>query len=124
MPEDNEINSDKFKRKIDATDVSRLEISLNLTKEKIDSLKDNVSELTSRVKLLEGKKRKDNLKEALLYIIIFGAAAVFTVYFVAKGKTQPPTVSIIYNVGDVIGGLLVGVAAVLAGVSYMLKRRE
>jgi len=51
-------------------------------------------------------------------------ALLLTGYCVWKGWAQKPEVSIQYNVGEIVGGLLVGLGAVIAALSYASKRRN
>ena len=47
---------------------------------------------------------------------------ILTGYLVHHGWAEKPTVSIQYNVGEIIGGLLVGVGALIASISYGFRR--
>ena len=88
--------------------------------ELLDELRRRLTEMESQIALL--RKRTRPLRRDWLYLVIFGTAALFTVMLVARGWAQKPTVSIDFNVGDIIGGLLVGVAAVFASLSYARGR--
>ncbi len=86
----------------------------------MDEVRARLDRLDSQMVLLQ--KRTKPLKRDWLYLVIFGTAALLTVMLVARGWAQKPAVSIDFNVGDIIGGLLVGVAAVFASLSYARGR--
>ena len=93
---------------------------LDDVKVEIGEMRRRLTEMESQIALL--RKRTRPLRRDWLYLVIFGTAALFTVMLVARGWAQKPTVSIDFNVGDIIGGLLVGVAAVFASLSYARGR--
>jgi hypothetical protein len=95
--------------------------------ELLDDVKVEIGEMRRRLNEMEPQmamllKRTRPLRRDWLYLVIFGTAALFTVVLVARGWAQKPTVSIDFNVGDIIGGLLVGFAAVFASLSYARGR--
>jgi hypothetical protein len=83
-------------------------------------MEDRIKKLENRIKTLEEKTKP--LKTNWLYIVIFGITAVFTFLLVAHGWAEKPTVTIDFNVGEIIGGLLVGIASVFAALSYARRR--
>jgi polyhydroxyalkanoate synthesis regulator phasin len=91
----------------------------SLTKE-ADNLKSEIGTLKTQV--AELKKKTRPLRRHSLYLIIFAVLVLVTGFLVAYGWAEKPTVSITYNVGDIIGGLLVGIAAVLASIFYVRSR--
>ncbi|MCG3158138.1 MAG: hypothetical protein DKINENOH_04779 [bacterium] len=87
--------------------------------EKIQKLEDELQNLDDRLKKLEKKERP--LQKHWIYLVLFGIIVVFTGFLVARGWAEKPSVSIDYNVGEIIGGLLLGVAALIGAVTYLRK---
>jgi polyferredoxin len=77
------------------------------------------SHLNSLIKEQELISKTKPLAKNWLYLIIFSVIVVVTGFIVVYGWAEKPTVSITYNVGDVISGLLVGISAVLASIFYV-----
>ena len=79
-----------------------------------------------------GKRRLNDLEEKAdilfrrttphrmnwIYLVAIGLVVAFVAALVSKGWAQTPSVSIEFNVGDIIGGVLVGIAALFAAHSY------
>lgn len=75
--------------------------------------------LNSLIKIQEHMVKTKPSAKNWLYLIIFSVIVVVTGFIVAYGWAEKPTVSITYNVGDIISGLLVGISAVLASIFYV-----
>jgi hypothetical protein len=75
--------------------------------------------LSSLIKIQEHMVKTKPSAKNWLYLIIFSVIVVVTGFIVAYGWAEKTTVSITYNVGDIISGLLVGISAVLASIFYV-----
>ena len=75
--------------------------------------------LNSLIKKQEHMVKTKPSAKNWLYLIIFSVIVVVTGFIVAYGWAEKTTVSITYNVGDIISGLLVGISAVLASIFYV-----
>ncbi len=85
------------------------------TLEEIDKLKSEIGKLDSRIKAGRQEEKK-------LYILPLIAVILFVAFLVYRGWAEKPTVSIDFNVGEIIGGSLVGIGALIAGVTYAYRR--
>lgn len=61
-------------------------------------------------------------RKSVLYISILLSIAFITFMLVWFGYAQKPTVSITYNVGEIVGGSLIGISSVIASMVYALQR--
>jgi hypothetical protein len=57
-------------------------------------------------------------QDHLWFIVLLALAIGATALLVAHGWADKPTVSIEYNVGEIIGGVLVGIGALIAALAY------
>ena len=57
-----------------------------------------------------------------MYPVIFGIVTLIICILVANQWADTPTVAIEFNVGEIIGGLLVGISAVFASLTYARGR--
>jgi hypothetical protein len=83
--------------------------------------------LAARVEGLEARLKTKKLKETQEKIWYFAPlilVVVFTWLLVQHGWAEKPDVSIEFNVGEIVGGSLVGVGALIAGVAYAFGRRR
>ena len=99
-------------------ELDQLTKSLTGCQSQIETLNGNVSELECKLKAKETKKAL----EWACYLVPLLFAIAFTAYLVHRGGAQTPTVAINYNVGEMIGGLLAGTGALVAGVAYASRR--
>jgi hypothetical protein len=92
-----------------------------------------IKTLQARVRELETKVRAQPAplpqpspqpKDHLWFIVLLTLALGATVLLVAHGWAERPTVSIEYNVGEIIGGLLVGIGALIAALAYRNQRNK
>ena len=93
---------------------------------RIKEIENKESELRNELDDLKNKPRKREetgspVAAGVIYAIVFGLAIVSTVLLVRYGWVTKPQVSIEYNGGEIIGGLLVGAGALAAGVAYALR---
>ena len=79
-----------------------------------------ISNLKSKIKTLP-RKRKSNKFINLLYLAILLVLIGFTVLIIYKGWAEQTTVSIEYNIGEIIAGLLAGTGVAIAGTAYASK---
>jgi len=73
--------------------------------------------LSQTRRLVSRPRHALNWMYVLLLGLVFGIVAVL----IAEGWAQPAEVSIEFNVGEIIGGLLVGAGAAAAGGAYAFK---
>jgi hypothetical protein len=66
------------------------------------------------------KRRKAT--EKAFYFVPLAVAVLFVAFLIWRGYAAQPTVSIDFNVGEIIGGLLAGVGALAAGIAYAIRR--
>ena len=104
-------------------------------KKELDKLKEEF-ELPETV-VGEMKNELDNLKQECkkrdrqvtpgkwIYVPVLCLVVVFISFLVWRGWAEKPEVSIQFNVGEIIGGVLIGLSAILAAITYhTTKRRE
>ena len=60
----------------------------------------------------------------LYYILPLVAVTVSVGFLIYHGYAQKPTVTINFDIGEIIGGLLAGVGVLVAGVAYALRQLE
>jgi hypothetical protein len=89
---------------------------------KYGKLSAEMEELKSKVQTL--KRESAPLPRPWLYIILLAIVVLFVGGLIYYGQAAKPTVAINYNVGEIIGGLLVGISAVIAGITYALRHGE
>ena len=107
-------------REVEATkDLQRAVSLLREVTAQIKNLYDEGQRLTSRVESLERKNKP--IQESWLYGVLFAGAVLLTALLIYYGWAEKPAVNIEYNVGEIIGGLLVGVAALLASITYVRR---
>lgn len=93
---------------------------------RMKKIENQESELRNELDDLKHQPRKPEetgspVAAGLIYVIVFVLAVVSTGLLVRYGWVTKPQVSIQYNVGEIIGGLLVGAGALAAGVAYALR---
>jgi hypothetical protein len=103
--------------------IQRLQVQLSLLDGKIDALAQRCDELDAALKLRAKRSAKTDSREKLFYIIPLVLAIAFTAFLVSRGWAETPTVAIEYNVGEIIGGVLVGIAALVASLTYAFRGR-
>jgi hypothetical protein len=81
----------------------------------IETLKVEIGKLNERVKAQRQEEKK-------LYLLPLMAIILFVAFLVCRGWAEKPSVSITFNVGEIIGGSLVGLGALIAGVTYAYRR--
>lgn len=89
--------------------------------ESLTIMREELKLLGDRIQILEARFKDSGVKErwnSLWYIAPLIIAVVFTGYLVSLGWAEKPDVSIEFNVGEIIGGSLAGVGALLAAVAY------
>lgn len=79
---------------------------------------EDIKELRDKLESLQREKTHDKLWYAIPLLFAVAVTAILVIY----GWAQKPTVSIQYNVGEIIGGVLAGVGALVAGVTYAIRR--
>jgi len=96
---------------------------VGLVDEHVKPLHEQVSSLDARIQTYEEKVLTEEPRT--LNFIVVGLVVPLTAFLVIRGWAETPTVSIEFNVGEVISGILVGTAALLASASYRrLSRLE
>ena len=105
------------------TKIALLEDRLGKCQDQMDTLKDKVAEVEDKLKAKEAKETKE-AAGAGYYVVPLLAIVAFTAYLFHRGWAQTPTVAINYNVGEIIGGLLAGTGALVAGAAYAISRRR
>lgn len=90
-------------------------IQLEGTLEEIEKLKSEISELGSQIKNQRQEEKK-------LYIVPLIVVVIFVAFLVYRGWAEQPEISIVFNVGEIIGGSLAGLGALIAGVTYAYRR--
>lgn len=112
---------DHLRLKIDLVErVDQLAMHIGGLHKKIDDIHEKIDGLSS-----EFENNRRNTKKAefpWLYFLVLSVVIGFVGILVVKGWTEPLKVSINFNVGEIIGGILVGVSALLAAIVY--RRRE
>ena len=83
--------------------------------EEIKNLRSKNSELESRLKATRQEEKK-------LYLVPLFAVVTFVAFLVYRGWAEKPEVTIDFNVGEIIGGSLAGLGALIAGVTYAYRR--
>ena len=114
-PADSECDRCKDKQKL-ANPSGQFQSSETQTEEE-------VKKLNGRVKALEKRSRQD-IVGSWIYILILCFVVIFTGLLVWRGWAEIPEVSIQFNVGEIIGGVLVGLGAVLAATAYYKSTRR
>lgn len=98
--------------------VYRLRTNFEIQEAQISKLENDVAELRAK---LQTKKLKQ-FSEKALYFLPLALAIGITAYLIHRGWAEKVSVSIDYNVGEIIGGLLVGIGVLVAGAAYALRR--
>jgi hypothetical protein len=84
----------------------------------VDALGSNVGDLK---KQLQTHKEPPSSKWIKLLLLPF---AVLLAYLMWKGLGKDASLSISFDVGDIVGGFLVGAAALYASITYASKRKD
>jgi len=103
-----------------AAEATRQTPTVDALKEEVDRLRD---QLTSRTQV---PKQPRTLRSAVASLAPLYAAALvviiaITILLFATGEVTGTEVTIEYNVGEIIGGLLAGAGAAAAGAAYAVK---
>ena len=87
-----------------------------------ENVTDEIQELKGAV---EEVKKRPSMPKAVnfAYVFVLAIIIVITGFFVMKGWAEKPEISIQYNVGEIIGGILIGLGAAVAGIAYALRVR-
>ena len=102
--------------------VKKLEITIAELDEKTRDLQGNtISDLIASVRSLSAQKKRNNNIEKLYYFLPLAVAFLFVRWLVVHDWAAHPTVAITFDVGEIIGGLLVGVGALAAGIAYAVS---
>lgn len=59
---------------------------------------------------------------AIVSILLLVVIVVFVARLVGLGWVEKPEVSIVFNVGEIIGGTMIGLSALVASAWYVFKR--
>jgi hypothetical protein len=84
------------------------------------ALQDELASVKSEVESLT-KRSRPLISVGWVYVGMFLFAIVVTGLLVWRGWAERPDVSIEYNVGEIIGGILAGAGVAAAGAAYALK---
>jgi hypothetical protein len=103
-------------------DVDRLSRYVDLSKEMSEGALEEINKLKSEISKLESRIKTQRQEEKKLYIIPLVAVVTFVAFLVYRGWAEKPEVSIDFNVGEIIGGSLAGLGALIAGVTYAYRR--
>jgi hypothetical protein len=89
------------------------------TEADLEKLTGAVDKLREQVESL----RRERVPLPWLYLLVLLLVVAATGSLVFYGWAEKPEVSIDYNVGEIIGGLLVGVGALVASTAYAVRGR-
>jgi hypothetical protein len=92
---------------------------------RVDGCEGQLREFEKKLNDLEQRstsRSRAEAREKIWYFLPLAAVIAFTIYVVSQGWADKPSVSITYNVGEIIGGTLVGVGALIAGSAYAFRR--
>jgi hypothetical protein len=89
-------------------------------KDLIQKKEDRIAALEQKMKHYE-KATKKVKKAGLAYIVLFILVTTIICCLVKYGWAQTPEITIEYNVGEIIIGLLGGVGIATAGIAYAIK---
>lgn len=78
--------------------------------------------LASRLEQFQVRAKLRKATERALYVLPLTLAVLLVAWLVARGYANTPDVAIDFNVGEIIGGLLGGVGALVAGIAYAVRR--
>ncbi|MCQ8118975.1 hypothetical protein [Methylomonas rosea] len=97
------------------------EHELSASNEQLRSVNEQLLETQSKLAKLESSPAKQ--QQALLVTGYFSFSIVLlcVVYVIYWGMTVSPEISVELNIGELIGGSLVGIGAALAGGAYAIK---
>ncbi len=101
------------------SNVEKYEVLLPLFYENLNKLSCDIDDKTQKDMTT---KWYNNLN--WIFFIVFVLVLVFVGYIVFKGWATKPTVNIDFNVGEIIGGTLIGSGALLAGRAYANKLKN
>ena len=113
-------------------EINNLKRSKSRLSHEIERLRSDHVEMNNAFEELKSEYRKEieNLDKrsrpviavSWVYIGIFIFMIAITAILVWRGWVKSPEVSIQFNVGEIIGGILVGVGAATAGIAYAFRR--
>lgn len=86
----------------------------------MDAIKNELNQAAQKFEHDKFAHEKNKLLHTCAYLVVFLFVASFTGYLVRLGWVQTPEVSIQYNVGEIIGAILVGAGAAAAGIAFAL----
>ena len=66
-------------------------------------------------------EKKGNSRISVMYFMVFVVLVMVLAPLVWLGYADKPTINVEFNIGEIIGGLLIGVSAVTASVTYTMK---
>jgi hypothetical protein len=93
----------------------------------IDELRKELDRQKKEIETLKARPQPTGSKagwEKAWYFVPLLVAAALTGYLVYRGWAEKPAVTIEFNVGEIIGGLLAGVGALMAGLAYFFKTKD
>ena len=90
--------------------------------EQLKGTLDEIQELKTEIRRLDARIKTRRQEEKIWYILPLIAVIVFVGILVYKGWAEKPAVSIDFNVGEIIGGSLLGLGALIAGLTYAYRR--
>jgi hypothetical protein len=106
--------NDSLKRRLSQLETSSGQID-DVVAGRLQPLRDELQRVKAR-----HKQRKAT--EHALFVIPLLLAGAFVAWLVAQGWASKPDVSIDFNVGEIVGGLLGGLGVLVAGIAYAANR--
>ena len=117
--ENNEIKIKKRNSSVNATDNNLLNDQLNKTKELEVEVVKLTNENTRLMKIM--KTSRSHRVKGLLFLLLVTTSIALTIIIANEADHPELKVSIIYNVGEIIAGILAGVGVASAGLAYAIK---
>jgi hypothetical protein len=101
--------------------IEYLKIQVGLQTEEVKEVSGRNLDLDSRIRNLEMRQTSKRTAEKALYIIPSIVIVAFTTFLVSKGWAETPEVTIDFNVGEIVGGLLGGLGILVGGIAYAFR---
>lgn len=114
----------RFKREYLGCRIDSLSSQVNSSRELTEGAIENIRELKLKVGQLEEQLKAQRQEEKRWFIIPLILVIGFVSFLVYKGLANSPDVSINFDVGEIIGGSLAGLGALIAGVTYAYRRTK
>ena len=90
----------------------------------IEKLSSTLTKHQQTLQKFDRQRRTRAIKALLIWVLLLAAVVGFVSYLVLSNWANKPDVSIDFNVGEIIGGLLGGIGVLVAGVAYATTRSD